>query len=55
MGEDLLFIMFRPAVGPSQHPVRWVLAALSQALKWPQHEIDHLLFITQMMYMSMEI
>jgi hypothetical protein len=32
---------FRLAVGPTPHPIQWVLATAAQGLKWPQHEVDH--------------
>jgi hypothetical protein len=31
----------RPALGPTQPPIQWVLAALSPVVKWLGREVDH--------------
>jgi hypothetical protein len=31
----------RPALGPNQLPIQWVLVALSPGVKWLVHEADH--------------
>jgi len=33
--------MSRPALGPTQPPIQWVLGALSSGVKWLGHEADH--------------
>jgi len=40
-GLFLLITASRPALGPSQHPTRWVSAAPSPELKLPGRESDH--------------
>jgi hypothetical protein len=41
-GKVFLFsIASRPALGPTQPPIQWVLWALSPGVKWPGHEADH--------------
>jgi hypothetical protein len=31
----------RPAQGPTQPPIQWVLIAISLGVKWPDREADH--------------
>ncbi|PNF38622.1 hypothetical protein B7P43_G02306 [Cryptotermes secundus] len=31
----------RPALGSTQHPIQWMLRALSPGVKQPGHEDDH--------------
>jgi hypothetical protein len=35
-------LLSRPALGPTQHPIRWVSGALSSRIKLPRREADHL-------------
>jgi hypothetical protein len=37
----LLPTLSRPALGPTQSPVNWVLGDLSPGVRWPWHEADH--------------
>jgi len=32
---------FRPALGPTQVPIKWVLGALSPGIKRSEHEAEH--------------
>jgi hypothetical protein len=38
---SLYSAVFRQALGPTQHPIQWVLGALSLGLKRPGPEADH--------------
>jgi hypothetical protein len=41
-GKDFLFSMpFRPALGPTQHPIQWVPGAFSPGVERPGREADH--------------
>jgi hypothetical protein len=40
---SLFFKISRPALGPTQPSVHWVLGVLSLGIKWLEHEADHLL------------
>ena len=40
-GKRLFSKRFRPAVGPTQSPLQWLLKALSPGIKWPGHEANH--------------
>jgi hypothetical protein len=42
LGIFLLTTASRPALGPTQHPMQWVPAALSLGVKRPGREADHL-------------
>jgi len=37
----LFAIASRPALGPIQSPIHWVMGPLSPGLKWPRREADH--------------
>jgi hypothetical protein len=39
--EIFLPIMSRPALGPTQRPIQWVVGTLSLGAKWSGHEADH--------------
>jgi hypothetical protein len=41
VGSFLLYIMFRPALGPTQPPLHWVPGALSLGVKRLRREADH--------------
>jgi hypothetical protein len=41
MGIFLFATASRMALGPTQPPIQWVLAALSLGVKWLGHETDH--------------
>jgi hypothetical protein len=41
LGIFLLVIASRPALGPTQPPIQWVLGALSLGVKWPGRESVH--------------
>jgi hypothetical protein len=41
LGIFLFFIMFRPALGPTQPPIQWVSGALRVGVKQPGRETDH--------------
>jgi len=34
-------IAYRPALGPTQHPIQWVPGALIARVKQPRSEADH--------------
>jgi hypothetical protein len=40
-GKIFFFILSRPALGPTQHPIQWVPGALSPGIKPPELEADH--------------
>jgi hypothetical protein len=41
LGIFLFTTVSRPALGPTQPPIQWVLRALSLWVKWPGREADH--------------
>jgi hypothetical protein len=41
MGFFLFAIVSRPALGPTQPPIQWILRALSLGIKQPACEADH--------------
>jgi len=46
MGYEWIFFVFdtasRPALGPTNLPIRWVLGTLSSGVKWPGREANQL-------------
>jgi hypothetical protein len=41
LGVFLFTVASRPALGPTQPPIRWVPGALSLGVKWSGRESDH--------------
>jgi hypothetical protein len=41
LGIFLFDTVSRPAMGPTQHPMRWVPGALSLGIKRPEHEAEY--------------
>jgi hypothetical protein len=39
--DYLHYTVSRPALGPTQHPIQWILGALSLGVKRQGHEADH--------------